>query len=229
MTTPGAFFSHQDIQNLYRLYIPKEKLLDPGYDNGETGVELPKEILISRFQNDYCPHIRLNEGNWQVNEALVLRSQWDVSLTKKITSVMTANKMEDSLNNISSEGGTYQTLTDGSLLTIAKIIRKMISVTSDDVIIDLGAGQNRPAFIFANLLGCRAIGIEIDRERYLLAAYSAWRVFKDDSIPLKSHRVGLLNCDACKPVNLSGIKVFFLWDSAFNDETTYGMQQNIGE
>jgi hypothetical protein len=210
----------------------------------QYGVEIsdePMQNLTTYLQKtNVCPRPRFSRGFAERNPGLVgqfVHTLYDDpnSVLKSAVAhvVKVLNLREEGCNNPSERvGGTYQTLQLHSIMELAGCINKAgsVPISSSSLFLDIGCGQNRVCWIVAQALGCKAVGIEIDRQWFDIAAKSGMDLLKSTSTHLPftlNTNVAVFWKDAEKPCDWTGFDVFFLWDTAFEGNVMPGMYDNI--
>ena len=116
------------------------------------------------------------------------------------------------------EGGTYQTITNGSAVDLWGIIYNtpwVQEVKDNLTVVDAGSGLNMLCTIGAMLYGVKmAVGIELGKHKCKLAAQCQITLISAYDLP--NVNVGCYNGDYSNPKNdYSGFRICFLWDRAF--------------
>lgn len=109
-------------------------------------------------------------------------------------------------------GGVYQCFSVASLCSVASWMitnaNKFLSKTP--TFLDAGAGANLPAIFFSLLSGYPSFGIEIDKDRFHLAASAMLRLLNKGLTG--NVAVGLFLGDLSQPMNYAGVNVIQYWD-----------------
>lgn len=223
--------SQTELETIIRTLIPKRELGNPFFHNTPRVLEKGKQKLIKlfflyHFQN----FLRLKHGQCHFDKEEILDRQRMEQNYKLLNKILLNGENEALLDGSVDLGGAYQTPTFGSIKLLAEKIKKHMRVNKDTVLLDIGAGQNRPAIILASMLGCRTIGIEIDKKRVNVAASSAMQILNFEDIQTGGWNTNFaLHCmDAVEKADWSSVDIFICWDSAFNSEVTEGIHNNIG-
>ena len=131
------------------------------------------------------------------------------------------------------DGGTYQSLTVGSIKQILEHSREVYhslrskdpSLPSVPVFLDSGGGLGRPALLAAAENAWITITIEIYQLKGYIAADSAQAVF---AYPyFKNLQTAFFCHDASAPDNWNGVQIAMIWDCAFTREVYNGMIDNL--
>lgn len=126
-------------------------------------------------------------------------------------------------------GGTYQTTRKGCLKKLFREIQNHTTITEDSFFVDIGCAHNCVSWIAAQVLGCNAVGIEIDELRVKAAANAALDLLTPSAqniFPL-NRNVAIFCVDASKAADWRGFDVFFLWEVAFPPTVLPGIYDNL--
>ena len=85
---------------------------------------------------------------------------------------------------------------------------------SGDIVLDAGCAFNYWAWHVVQLVGCRAVGIEVETGRALCAAAAAIRTLTRDEF-LVSHKVAYLSEDLMDLTSLGEVTVVYMFDEVF--------------
>ena len=179
-------------------------------------------------------HVVLDsEGNADRTEGsnAVLRSNLRQVVRTTIDAAL--NPLEPVLNN---GGGTYQSCQFHSVYNALMAVVRWQVLTGLNLrqilFWDTGAGQNRICWYASAILGCKAVGTEIEPDRVLIGAQSGLELLANaNQNLLLSTKVALLHRDAKKALDLrtkqnQGILVWN-WNVAFNEEVDIGIFESI--
>ena len=119
-------------------------------------------------------------------------------------------------NSSEGVGGTFATIRNSSVLKLYYCLMQNFIFDKSDIIMDLGAGQNEVMWHLAQLLDCRALGVEICPHRVFLASKSAVAILenKDEKHKVSNFNVGMVLGDICDPSMMCNAKGFYVFDTA---------------
>lgn len=110
---------------------------------------------------------------------------------------------------------SYAELRARCVINILMIPINMGLLTKDDIIVDIGSGINGPAWHAAQLINCRAFGIEVIKERHQCALVAGKNILEDRrSLPVVGHRVAALNLDAAGCFDFGDATWAYIYDEA---------------
>lgn len=228
--------THRDIEIQMKIlilgYVPESFIGDISIMSGDS--ILAGDVLRTFFTY-YADHVTWNGSAYCIKEGAecILVQRSDLVDKVKLATEGAMNKHEQAMNTPGwGIGGTYQTTRWKSLIDLFTLVdRVLVSMfgaprhPSRFVTFDVGCGENRPMWILSNVFGHATIGQEICPARSLIAARAGIDMIEHDYG--RQSKVALFCGDATETANWTGVHCFYIWDVAFNVDTTEDMFRNI--
>jgi hypothetical protein len=196
---------------------------------------LKTEKNIKRtFKLQYHEHFDYEKNEPKAHNGLCGLIKRDEVIPASIAAVENILRLNENGFNIDSAGGTYQSCTNQSLMKLMAAIQRNLgnTLTTDSVFMDIGAGQNRPAWVAAICLGCQAVGIEVCRARTSLASHAARSIAVLPGVFPWTRNVALAHeggGQSGQSRNWRGVSIFYLWDIAFDQRDLPKIYANIAD
>jgi hypothetical protein len=121
--------------------------------------------------------------------------------------------------------GLYGQLTQGSHKRLVEELLALGALHAKSVFVDAGAGTMMLAFRVGVQFGCKVIGFENVEDRILLACSIFLKLAEADSCPPSLFKIGLFKEDIGVLGSLCGGTVVHTFDSAFDAQPIYQIQQ----